>query len=127
MIPAVSTRSVPGAHRSLRDSDDPADARFWPLVDSVIAADLATTLLGSRSFEAREELSVPVVFYQWFIVDGRTGRRKLMPDFMTCAQAAGLYPGAQPDLRTCGVRAVSRSGESRDNIRPAAQKWRRSQ
>ena len=79
----------------------------------MIAADLATTLPGSRSFEGREDLSVPAVFYQWFIVDGRTGSRKLMPDFMTCAQAAGLCPGAQPDLRTCEVRAVSRPGVPR--------------
>jgi hypothetical protein len=79
----------------------------------VIAADFVTMLPSSFSLEAREELSIPAFFYRWFIVDRRTGGRKLMPHFMTCAQAGGLYPGAQPDLRTCEVRAVSRSGLER--------------
>jgi len=87
----------------------PLNARFSPLVDSVIAADLATRLPSSCPFEGREELAVPAFFYRWFLTDTRTGGRQLMPDFMTCAQAVGVYPGAQPDLRTCEVRAVSRS------------------
>ena len=124
MVPAASIRSAPGAHRTLRGSDDPVapacapgavvkvaqlDARFSALVESMIAADMAVMLPGSFSFEAREERSVPAFFYRWFIVDRRTGGRKLMPEFMTCAQAVGLYPGAQPDLRTCESRAVSRT------------------
>ena len=85
------------------------DAGFSALIESMIAADMAVILPGSFSFEAREELSAPAFFYRWFIVDRRTGGRKLMPEFMTCAQAVGLYPGAQPDLRTCESSAVSRT------------------
>ena len=124
MVPAASIGSASGAHRTLRGSDDPAtpacapgtvvtvaqlDTRFSALVDPVIAADLVTMLPGSCPIKARGELSVSAFFYRWFIVDRRTGGRKLMPHFMTFAQAGGLYPGAQPDLRTCEVRAVSRS------------------
>ena len=60
----------------------------------------------------------PTEFFRWWIVDERTGKRRLTRYAMTRADAVERYPGAEPDLRTREVRNLQEPGEARGNTRP---------
>jgi hypothetical protein len=60
-----------------------------------------------------------VEFYRWWIIDERTGKRRLTRYAMTREQAAERFPDAEPDLRTREVRILPEPGEARGNTRPA--------
>jgi hypothetical protein len=61
-------------------------------------------------------------FFRWWIIDERTGKRRLTRYAMTRDQAAERYPGAEPDLQTREVREVREPGEEQGNWRPPAAK-----
>jgi hypothetical protein len=63
-------------------------------------------------------MATPTEFFRWWIIDERTGRRRLTTYAMTREQAAERYPGAEPDLRTREVRNLPDRGEARGNSRP---------
>jgi len=64
-------------------------------------------------------MPTPTDFYRWFIVDERTGKRRLTRYAMTREQAAERYPPAEPDLRTREIRNLPKPGEIRGNAPPA--------
>ena len=50
--------------------------------------------------------STPTEFFKWWIVDERTGKRRLTRYAMTRADAAERFPDAEPDLGTREVRSA---------------------
>jgi hypothetical protein len=63
-------------------------------------------------------MPIPTEFFRWFIVDERTGKRRLTTYAMTRKHAAERFPDAEPDLRTREVRNLPDRGEAADNTRP---------
>ena len=62
-------------------------------------------------------MPTPTEYFRWYIVDERTGKRRLTRYAMTRADAAERYPGAEPDLRTREVRDLPEPGELHGNTR----------
>ena len=63
-------------------------------------------------------MRTPPEFFRFWIVDERTGKRRLTTYRMTSAEAAVRYPGAEPDLQTREVRHLHGHGEIHANSRP---------
>ena len=63
-------------------------------------------------------MSTSTEFFRWFIVDERTGKRRLTTYAMTRQEAAEGYPDAEPDLRTREVRNLPEPGERHGNTLP---------
>ena len=63
-------------------------------------------------------MPTPTEFFKFWIVDERTGKRRLTTYKLTRAQAADRYPGAEPDLQTREVRNLPERGEALGNTRP---------
>ena len=60
----------------------------------------------------------PTDSFRLYIVDERTGKRRLTRFAMTREQAAEGYPGAEPNLHTREVRNLPEPGEMRANTKP---------
>jgi hypothetical protein len=56
-------------------------------------------------------MPIPTEFFRWYVVDERTGKRRLTRYAMTRADAPQRYPDAEPDLRTREVRDLPEPGE----------------
>ena len=67
-------------------------------------------------------MTTPTEFYRWWIVDERTGKRRLTRFAMTREEAGERYPDAEPDLGTREVRNVPGPGELQGNWKPPAEK-----
>ena len=63
-------------------------------------------------------MTTPTEFFRWWIIDERTGKRRLTTYMLTRAQAADRYPGAEPDLQTREVRHLPECGELHGNSPP---------
>ena len=63
-------------------------------------------------------MPVPTEFFHWYIIDERTGKRRLTSYAMTRQQAAERFAGAEPDLQTREVRNLPEPGELHGNTRP---------
>jgi hypothetical protein len=63
-----------------------------------------------------------IEFYRWWIVDERTGKRRLTKLAMTREEAVERYPGAEPDLRSREVRNLPERGEVRGNAKPPTER-----
>jgi len=62
-------------------------------------------------------MTTPTEFFRFWIIDERTGKRRVTTYAMTRQQAAERFPGAEPDLRTREVRNLSEPGELYGNTR----------
>ena len=49
-------------------------------------------------------MSIPTEFFRWWIIDERTGERRLTTYKLSRAHAERAFPGAEPDLQTREVR-----------------------
>ena len=67
-------------------------------------------------------MSIPTEFFRWWIIDMRSGERRLTNYALTRADAERAFPGAEPDLQTRDLRHLpdpaaapvdSRSGDGR--------------
>ena len=67
-------------------------------------------------------MPVPTEFFRWYIVDERTGKRRLTRFAMMREQAAEGYPGAEPNLHTREVRNLPEPGELHGNTKPPDQR-----
>ena len=67
-------------------------------------------------------MPTPTEFFRWWIVDERTGKRRLTSYAMTRANAMERYPGAEPDMRTREVRDLPEPGSVHGNWKPPADK-----
>jgi hypothetical protein len=63
-------------------------------------------------------MTTPTEFFYWWIVDERTGKRRLTAYKMARAQAERAFPGAEPDLHSREVRHLPDPGEAPPNSRP---------
>jgi len=63
-------------------------------------------------------MTTPTEFFRWWVVDERTGKRRLTTYKMTRAEAADRYPGAEPDQQSREVRHLPQPGEMHGNSRP---------
>jgi hypothetical protein len=63
-------------------------------------------------------MSTPTKFFKWYIVDERTGKRRLTRYAMTREQAAERFPDAEPDLQSREVRHLPEPGELHGNTLP---------
>jgi hypothetical protein len=64
-------------------------------------------------------MTTPTEFYKFWIIDERTGKRRLTRYAMTREEAAERFSeGAEPDLRTREVRQLDPPGEIHANSRP---------
>ena len=63
---------------------------------------------------------VPAVieYFQFWVVEERTGKRALTAYKLSRADAARAFPGAEADLTSCEVRDVARPGDTPANSRP---------
>ena len=57
-------------------------------------------------------------FFKWWIVDERTGKRRLTTYKLTRADAERAFPGAEADLETLEIRHLPRAGKAPPNSRP---------
>ena len=60
----------------------------------------------------------PTEFYNWWIIDERTGARRLTTYKLARADAERAFPGAQPDPQTRELRNLPDAGEGPANSRP---------
>ena len=60
----------------------------------------------------------PREFFRWWIVDERTGKRRLTTYKMQRAVAEERFPGAEPNLQSREVRQLREPGEIHGNSRP---------
>jgi len=67
-------------------------------------------------------MSTPTEFFRWWIIDERTGTRRLTTYALTRADAERAFPGAEPDLQTREVRDLSNPDRLPANSRPGD--WR---
>jgi hypothetical protein len=63
-------------------------------------------------------------FYKWWVVDERSGERRLTPYKLTRIDAERAFADAQPDLATGDVRSLTNAGEAPADSRPGAN-WSR--
>ena len=63
-------------------------------------------------------MSTPTEFFRWWIIDERTGERRLTTYKVTRAVAARAFPGAEPDLQTREVRDLVNPDQPPANRRP---------
>jgi hypothetical protein len=64
----------------------------------------------------------PTEFFRWWIVDERTGKRRLTTYKLTRADAERAFPGAEPDLQTREIREIPDTQRPLANSRPGG-KW----
>ena len=64
----------------------------------------------------------PTEFFNWYIRDEQTGKRRLTMYKLSRPDAERAFPGAEPDLQTREVRDLPSAGETPPNSRPGA-KW----
>jgi hypothetical protein len=65
-----------------------------------------------RLLRVNQQMSTPTEFFRWWIIDERTGERRLTAYALTRADAARAFPGAEPDLKTRELRHLSEPGEA---------------
>ena len=64
-------------------------------------------------------MTTPTEFFRFWIVDERTGKRRLTSFMMTRADAAERHPGgAEPDPSSREVRDLPAPGEAPGNSKP---------
>jgi len=63
-------------------------------------------------------MPTPTEFFRWWIVDERTGTRRLTTYKMQRADAASRYPGAEPNLQSREVRQLPEPSEIHGNRKP---------
>jgi hypothetical protein len=63
-------------------------------------------------------MGTPTEFFRWWVLDERTGKRRLTRYAMTRADAARQFPGAEPDLSSREVRLLPEPGEVHANSKP---------
>ena len=69
-------------------------------------------------------MSSPTEFYNWWVVDERTGELQLTPYKLTCVDATRAFGNAQPNLASREVRNLISAGEALANSRPGGN-WSR--
>jgi len=62
-------------------------------------------------------MSTPTEFFRWWIIDERTGERRLTTYPLTRADAARAFPGAEPDLQTRELHYLPAPGAAPGNSR----------
>jgi hypothetical protein len=67
-------------------------------------------------------MQVPTEFFNWYIRDERTGKRRLTTYKLSRVDAERAFPGSEPDLQTREVRNLPSAGEEPPNSRPGG-KW----
>ena len=60
-------------------------------------------------------------FFNWWIVDERTGAQRLTTYKLTRANAERAFPGAEADLATLEIRNLPRAGKAPPNSRPGGE------
>jgi hypothetical protein len=60
-------------------------------------------------------------FYRWWIIDERTGERRLTAYKLTRADAKRAFPGAEPELPTRELRTLPNVGEPPPDSRPGGE------
>ena len=60
-------------------------------------------------------------FYNWWIVDERTGALRLTTYKLTRADAERAFPGAKPDLETRELRYLPKAGGAPPSSRPGGE------
>ena len=68
-------------------------------------------------------MSTLTEFFCWWILDERTGERRLTRFKLTRADAQRAFPGAEPDLQTREVRTLPDEGGMPADSRPGGH-WR---
>jgi len=63
----------------------------------------------------------PTEFYNWWIIDERTGTRRLTTYKLTRADAERAFPGAQPELQTRELRYLPNAGGAPASSRPGGE------
>ena len=63
-----------------------------------------------------------IEFFRWWVLDERTGERRLTSYKLSRADAQRAFPGAQPDALTREIRNFPDAGEAPASSRPG-QKW----
>jgi len=58
----------------------------------------------------RTGMPTPTELFRWWIIDARTGKRRLTRYAMTRADAERRLPGAEPDLSSREVRLLPEPG-----------------
>jgi hypothetical protein len=64
---------------------------------------------------------IPTEFYHWWIVDERTGERRLTAYKLARVDAQRAFPGAEPELRTRELRNLPEAGEAPSDSRPGGE------
>ena len=65
-------------------------------------------------------MTTPTEFFRWWIVDERTGKRRLTTYKLKRADAERQFPGAEPDLQSREVRDLPAPIDMPANSKPAA-------
>jgi hypothetical protein len=60
-------------------------------------------------------------FFRWWIIDERTGERRLTTYKLTRADAKRAFPGAEPELRTRELRNLPNAEERPSDSRPGGE------
>jgi len=63
-------------------------------------------------------MAARIEFFQWWIVDERTGKRRLTTYKLSRADAARAFPGADPHLQSSEIRNLPGPRESTGNAGP---------
>lgn len=62
-----------------------------------------------------------IEFYRWWIIDERTGERRLTAYKLTRADAKRAFPDAEPDLQTRELRNLPDAEAPASNSRPGGE------
>ena len=63
----------------------------------------------------------PTEYFNWWIIDERTGKRRLTTYKLKRADAERAFPGAEPDLQSREVRNLPDKGQITANSRPGSE------
>jgi hypothetical protein len=63
-------------------------------------------------------MTAPIEFFRWWIVDERTGKRRLTTYKLSRVEAAKAFPKAHPDLHSSEIRNLPGPRESTGNTGP---------
>jgi hypothetical protein len=95
-----------------RSSDLPLVAMWGPSI-------LGTTVMTGRAPSIA--MQGPTEFFNWYITDERTGKRRLTTYKLSRADAERAFPGAEPDLKTREVRNLPGASVKPPNSRPGGE------
>jgi hypothetical protein len=67
-------------------------------------------------------MAIPTEFFNWWVLDERTGERRLTTYKLSRGDAERAFPGAEPHPSTLEIRSLPSAGESMSDSRPG-RKW----